>query len=125
VAVAVPVAVPLYTASYGADGSAALLAELQKLRAEVAGLRSPAPAKASTPTVGALATRCASCHSGEKSRGGVKLFAPDGARAQLSPENLGDAIQAVLDGRMPPNAKLPDGDRLAVLKELTAATAAK
>ncbi len=47
--VAALVAVPAYSASYGTDGSQALLLELQKLRADVQALKGATPAPGSVP----------------------------------------------------------------------------
>ncbi len=137
---AVAVAIPLYTAAYGADPSAALLAEVKLLRAEIqmqalkaendrlrAAPARPVPGAPAIPpvveqatapaTAGALVTACAQCHSGAAAKGGVKLF-DGGKRLQLSGESLGDSLQAVVDGRMPKGRKLSADDRLAVLADL-------
>ncbi len=127
-AVFVPVlaVAPAYTASYGADPTAALAAELQKLREEVQqfrgqGLTQPAPSQPAPREVPAAAagvqTACASCHTGAAAKGGFVLF-DDKGRAKLTDEQVGDAVQAVLKGDMPRGKKLSADEKLVTLKDL-------
>ncbi len=137
---AVPVVVPLYTAGYaGADqGTAALLAEIRQLREAVRGMQQqqggdaqPFQAKGQSPPPmppangpaaapqdgGLLQQRCGACHSNGNAKGGVRMF-DGGKRVALAPEKLGDAIEAVVKGTMPKNARLTDTEVRAVLAEL-------
>lgn len=137
IAIATFVAVPLYTATYGAPVQAqpaqstdlaAVLKELQSLRAQVRQLQGQPPQqqqpsgaaeKVPAPKVSLLEQSCARCHSGAGAKGKLRLFDGD-KRLALTPEQMGDAIARVLNGTMPPpkDGQLAADDKVAVLKEL-------
>lgn len=112
----VAVAVPVYSAVYGGpdQGVQQLLAEVQKLRQEVQQFRGPEvlPAKASL-----LQQRCAACHTAGSEKGKFALF-DKGGRAALTPEQLGDALGAVVSGAMPKGVKVTAEERLGLVAEL-------
>lgn len=119
VAIAVPVLVPAYTASYGAPDASyqQLLAELKALRAEVQQLRQGQP-QVLQAQASVLAQHCADCHSGAQAKGKFTLFDGKGLRQEITPEKLGDAIAQVVSGKMPQGRKVSDGDRLKLVAEL-------
>ncbi len=126
----VPVYVPSYVATYGAPGGGpdvqSLLAEVSRLRALVEGggagkgVGGSAPGPAAVPsTGGALSAACARCHTGAGAKGKFKLFEEGGGPAALSGEQAGEALTAVIQGRMPQGKALTAEQKIQVLSELT------
>ncbi len=125
----VPVIVPAYTATFGSPGGGPdvqqLLAEVQRLKAQVEGLSGGSGGKAgglgpaATPALGALSAACARCHTGATAKGKFKLFEEGGALAPLTGEQAGEALTRVIRGEMPPDRKLAAEQKIAVLAELT------
>lgn len=64
--------------------------------------------------------KCAGCHSGASARGGVKLL-ENGQLAQLTPEQVGDVVDAVVSARMPPpkaGQRMSAEERLAFIQAM-------
>lgn len=114
-----PVAVPLYGASYTGEGSksdADLLAALQAILAKLdaidarlaaqGGGAGPFKAAGGLDPIAVLTKNCQSCHSGEKPAGGYSMFDDAGSLLKPSPpERRSIEARAVKKGDMPPPSK--------------------
>lgn len=119
VTVAAPVLVPTYTAGYQPDSTAAILAELQKLRAEIVALRAPPAAAAPAKEDGKLvmSSTCAKCHTdgnADASGGGFVLIEKDGKQTPLSLAEKRRIGDLVTQGKMPPKNPLQDAQKTAL-----------
>lgn len=61
--------------------------------------------------------KCASCHEGASAKGGFKMF-DNGQLSQLTPEQLGDIIDAVGSKRMPRSGSMSDTERLQFISSM-------
>lgn len=124
------VTVPLYGAGYSGAGSEQtdllrqLLEEIKALRSDVANLQ----AGGTVPPLGARAVdvskivkaNCASCHTGEASKGEFQLFTDKGETVRLSPPDRRALEKRVREGTMPPASKprLSAEDKAAILNAI-------
>lgn len=120
-AVFLPVTVPAYSITYGANDPA-LTQEIQQLRKEIAALKAvPAPAKEqskeaapSGDAIGIFKAKCSGCHSNYTATGkGGGFVLLDGPQGQLASLNFKQALRVgtkTYRGEMPPNGKLSDDE---------------
>ena len=124
---------PIYGAAYqpasttGDDDTKALLKalidEVRALRADIAKGSTGQPSALSVPKeidpVTVLKTACASCHTGEKSKGGFALYTDKNELVRLSPADRREVSKRVSNGNMPPPpGKLTTEQKDAVLRAM-------
>ena len=106
------IALPIYGAAYqtgaGDDETKALLRllleEMKAMRADMRG--APGVNAAGGPDASAvLKESCASCHTGEKAKGGFLLYTDADEQVKLSPADRREVAKRVASGNMPPPPK--------------------
>ena len=69
--------------------------------------------------VAVLKTACASCHTGEKSKGGFLIYTDKGESVKLSPADRREMTKRISNGNMPPPpGKLTTAEKEALVKAL-------
>lgn len=99
----------------------ALIDEVKALRADIAKGSSGQPSALNVPKeidpLTVLKASCASCHTGEKSKGGFAMYTDKGELVRLSPADRREVSKRVANGNMPPPpGKLSTEQKDAVLR---------
>lgn len=110
---AVPVAVPVALLSQPAVFYARRAEIITEPRVTVESIGSQAPQAADAVEV--LRTRCAACHTGERSKGELPLFTDDGAIVERLPRRA--ILDAVVERRMPKGAAPLTEEELELIRD--------
>jgi hypothetical protein len=96
------------------DAVPGIVAELRAAMTQQAAQQSQVQKLAGLPPQSIMAKHCAKCHSGATPKAGLVFdgLTPVGCDAAL------DALQAMADGTMPKDHKLPDGAAAGIMEEL-------
>ena len=103
------------------DCCAQLVAELAKLRGEVAALRGIPTAEKGNQPANLLESKCAKCHSSPAPKGEFAMFGVDGKRLPLSIEYQRRVTRRVQSGAMPPKeggGPLTEAEKVTIFETL-------
>lgn len=99
-----------------------LIDEVKALRADLAKTPSGQPSALAVPgvdPVAVLKTACASCHTGEKAKGGFLIYTDKGESVKLSPADRREMTKRISNGNMPPPpGKMTVAEKEAVVRAL-------